>query len=408
MRLLIVVTHLLGAGHLKRAINLANAFAIAGIDTSDNSTATIISGGMPVDSFVGKTTNVSRNTNYILKQLPPLRSDGTNFRRLLTAENKPADTQYLRTRQDLLIEYANSSRCDVLITELFPFGRRVLRDEFIHLLEHITSSSEINRPLVLASVRDILAPPSSNKKIEQTDDLIERFYDGVLVHGDPSVIKLSDSWPVTERIAKKLIYTGFIQPTSSKAPLAFSQTKSPDATANDIVVSAGSGSVGSHIFETAIAAAAISPWQWRLLIGGGDASSEIARLEKLKASDNVIIEQNRPDFVELLDRCNCSVSMCGYNTAVELLITSTPGVLIPFDENGETEQQTRAQCMERMLGFKVVVRDDLTPQRLIKAVSKLLDENSDPDTSSNRRQLQFNGAEESFNLVTEMLSRKQQ
>ena len=45
MRVAIVVTHLLGAGHLRRAINLAQAFSDAG------HVATVISGGVPVSQF---------------------------------------------------------------------------------------------------------------------------------------------------------------------------------------------------------------------------------------------------------------------------------------------------------------------------------------------------------------------
>ena len=68
-RILIVVTHLLGTGHLARALVLARAFAEAG------DKATLVSGGMPVPHLAAEDVD--------LVQLPPVRSDGTNFARLL-------------------------------------------------------------------------------------------------------------------------------------------------------------------------------------------------------------------------------------------------------------------------------------------------------------------------------------
>ena len=42
-----------------------------------------------------------------------------------------------------------------------------------------------NRPLVASSIRDILATPTKAGRIEEAHERLERFYDLVLVHGDP-------------------------------------------------------------------------------------------------------------------------------------------------------------------------------------------------------------------------------
>ncbi len=76
MKVLIVVTHLLGTGHLSRALTLARAFVAAG------HRARVVSGGMPAPQFV--------SDGIELEQLPPLRSDGTDFSRLLDAEGAVA------------------------------------------------------------------------------------------------------------------------------------------------------------------------------------------------------------------------------------------------------------------------------------------------------------------------------
>ena len=67
-RILIAVTHLLGIGHLVRARQLAQVLAGAGHQV------TLASGGMPD----GKAA-----ADYRSVQLPPVRTQGTDFRNLL-------------------------------------------------------------------------------------------------------------------------------------------------------------------------------------------------------------------------------------------------------------------------------------------------------------------------------------
>ena len=114
MKVMIVVTHLLGTGHLARALTLARAYMAAG------DKVLVVSGGMPAPLLTRGDTP--------LAQLPPLRSDGVDFSRLLDAEGGAVEVGYLATRQEVLLTHLRSFAPDVLITELFPFGRRILRD----------------------------------------------------------------------------------------------------------------------------------------------------------------------------------------------------------------------------------------------------------------------------------------
>ena len=58
MKVVIVVTHLLGSGHLRRAIKLSTEFAASG------HSVTLVSGGLPVKTF--------DTQGFSLVQLPPL------------------------------------------------------------------------------------------------------------------------------------------------------------------------------------------------------------------------------------------------------------------------------------------------------------------------------------------------
>ena len=375
MKVMIVVTHLLGSGHLARALNLGRAFAGQGHDTC------VVSGGVPVRHLNSDGVNVV--------QLPPLRSDGTNFTRLLTQAGQVADDAYLTGRTDRLCTAVKRFCPDVLITELFPFGRRVLAHEFLAGLD--AARGLMRPPVILSSVRDILAPPSKPAKAQRTTDIVERYYDAVLVHSDRHSTPLDHSWPVTASLRARLRYTGYVAPPPA----------TPDATVpgrGEILVSAGGGGVGDAVFQTAIQAARTMPGtKWRVLVGGADPGQKVDALNHQAAGSNVIAEPARPDFRTMLLHASASVSLCGYNTALDVLQSRVPAVFVPFDEGGEVEQSLRATALARLGSVQVVRAVDLTADRLCTAVSKVIE--------SGRRSrvgLQFDGAAQTVAIATGM------
>lgn len=378
MQVLILVTHLLGTGHLSRALNLAREFK------AQNHDVTVISGGMPAPHL--KTGGVK------LHQLPPVRSDGTNFTTLLTAEGTTVDDAYLANRSHDILNMFNTLQPDLLITELFPFGRRILRAEFTTLLA--AAKTRKDPCTVLCSIRDILAPPSKPAKAEKTDQIIAQYYDGVLVHSDPKTTPLDQSWPVSKILAEKLLYTGYVSPASAGPH--------PDSLGfGEILVSAGGGSVGTALFECVVQAANIEPaLKWRMLVGGANPTNEITHLQAMSIAGSLHIEPLRPDFRSLLYHAACSVSMCGYNTALDVLQAGTPSVFIPFDDGGEVEQTLRAKSLSKHPSFKILPSKKLTPTALLNAVKSAQTAGRFSNT-----EIEFNGAYETVRIATEMVQK---
>ncbi len=375
MRVLIAVTHLLGAGHLSRALTLARSFDAAG------HAVTVVSGGMPVAQFESAGIN--------LWQLPALRSDGVNFTRLLGVNGAVANAEYLATRQQEMVRAVTQIQPDIVITELFPFGRRVLRDEFMGLLH--AARTAVSKPVILASIRDILAPPSKPEKALASAQTVDEFYDGVLVHSDPVSTPLELSWPVTGALASKLRYTGYVAP----APAGPHPDK---AGLGEVLVSAGGGSVGQDLFKTAVAAAALSSrLKWRILVGGAEPAAQIAQLQAQAKSTAVVVEAARPDFRQMLHHAAVSVNMCGYNTALDLMQAGTKSLFIPFDEGGEVEQTLRAQSLSHMRGMRMCVAAELTPERLFQEVTELAN-----SPLGQPAEIHFDGAAESVRIATQM------
>lgn len=371
MKVLIAVTHLLGTGHLSRALTLGRAFAVEGHEVA------VLSGGQPAPQL--------DYGGVRLVQMPPIASDGTNFTRLLNADGVEADKAYRELRIASAVDALQDMQPDVLIVELFPFGRRSLSDEFLALL---TAASQLqSRPRVFCSIRDILAPPSKPSKAERAEEILKTYFDGVLVHSDPNVTILSDSWPVTSDLEALLKYTGYVAPTAPEPhPSKEGQ--------GEVLVSAGGGSVGQALFECAVEAARKSNRHWRLLVGGKDREARITALRAQVGDLNITIEGVRPDFRQMLHGAACSVSMCGYNTTLDLLQTGVPAILVPFDDGGEVEQTLRATSLAHQPAMEVLTSAEATPERMARLVEQVIAEGR-----RNVGDLQMHGASKSVEIV---------
>ncbi len=344
MRVLIAVTHLLGAGHLTRAAALARALAAAG------HAVTLASGGAPAP--------LVRLDGVRLVQLEPLHVRGTAFSDLRDAAGEEAAPALLARRRDTLLEALRASAPDILVTELFPFGRRALADEFLALVA--AARAREPRPLILASVRDILVAPGKPERVAQAHARVADLYDAVLVHGDPALATLDASWPVDAGLAARLRYTGYVDEGPAAAPAARAGT----------LVSAGSSAAGLDLLATACAAARQRPdLGWRILAGGGVPEAAFRRLRTGLAPG--MLERARPDYRALLARSAVSVSACGYNTAVDLLATGTRAVLVPFEAGRETEQRLRAERLAARGLARILPEAALDPASLIAAVESV-------------------------------------
>lgn len=351
-RVTILVTHLLGTGHLSRAITLARACQSGGLATQ------LISGGMPVPHFDA--------SGIDMLQLPPVRTDGAGFTNLLDRDGNRASATLLAERTRLIIDALQERKPDVFITELFPFGRRSLLAEFEAALQ---AARNLSPPaVVLSSIRDILEPQAKPIKAIETRERLLRFYDAVLVHSDPGFVPLEASWPVAEDVAEMLRYTGYMAPASVSGGAPGEDGK------DEILVTAGGGPVGRRLFEMAIRAAREDgKRRWRLLVGGNDVVELCRHLNDTANGAPASAEPARKDYRDMLTRCTAAVGQCGYNTAVDWMQIGVPGVFVPFADEKEVEQTQRAQLLSRHYGYGLIAESDLTPKNLVEAVDAAID-----------------------------------
>lgn len=347
-KILFHVQHLLGTGHLRRAALLARTCAEAGFE------ACVASGGFPVpDLDMGAAT---------LIQLDPVRARGGDYMTLIGRDGVPVSDEWKAARCAQLLKILADERPDVLVIEMFPFGRPQLRFELLPLVEAAHASQP--RPLVLSSIRDILQINRKRRRIEDTADLARRFFDAVLVHSDPSLVRIEETFPLSDRIADLFRYTGYVAPPSPP------RTAQNGPGYGEVVVSAGGGAVGAALLETAAAAQPLSALKdriWRLLIGHEMAEGARRMLMAL-ARPGLVVEAARPDFLNLLAGCAVSVSQAGYNTVMDVLSAGARAVLVPHAGGIETEQAMRAERLEKCGRIVVLPEATLTPQRLAAVI----------------------------------------
>jgi predicted glycosyltransferase len=341
------VQHLLGIGHLVRASRIAQALQEGGI------AVTMAAGGIPFPGFPDRAIPMIA--------LPPLKASA-GFAGLLDADGNPVDDEMKDRRRDRLLSAFDQSRADALLIEAFPFGRRQMRFELLPLLEQ--ANKRTHRPLIACSVRDILQEGRKTERLEESAGLAEKYFDLVLVHGDPSFVKFEDSFPLAHRIAGKIAYTGLVA-----GPLP-----SPAAESFDVIVSAGGGGAGQDMIRFAIEAAAkLSPALRWLILSGPNFPKTDLELWRQGAAANLRIEAFRSDFPDILGAARLSVSQAGYNTTCDILRANCRALFIPFARGGESEQTMRSRKLKEIGLAKVLPEDRLNPKELARAVETSLE-----------------------------------
>ena len=334
-RVAFLCCHLSGTGHLVRTLALARATVAAG------ARVLLISGGRSLPHI--------EPAGVDFLQLPPVHVPDFDFATLRRPDGTPADAAYMAERRAMLEAALNRFRPDVLVTETFPLGRRVLATEFEAAIAVCPQAS------ILASVRDAPEPPRRPAKLDQAVDRLRRLYDAVLVHGDADFLPLSATWPLPGDLEQMAHHAGYV---AADPPAA------PPPPGDTVLVAVGGGVLGRRLLEIAARAAYLSARPWHLLTGGADAEALASDLAARHGRPNLTVEPARPDYRALLAQAACSVSLAGYNTVLDLAACTTPAILVPFDEHGEQEQVIRASRLAGRQGFAVMRVDGLTPEAL--------------------------------------------
>jgi len=345
--LLFYCQHSLGIGHLTRSFALARAL-------TPHFRVVFLNGGRLPDGVAvpGGVTCVD---------LPPLGMDDGHT---VVSRDAAIDVDAARERRRRLIELAVAqTRPDVLLVELFPFGRKKFAGEILPMIR----AARQQGARVACSLRDILvdARPDQQHHDDRARWLADRYFDAVIVHSDPAFAQLEDTFRPRRALRTPVWHSGFVVPQR--------QLDAPAPRGDHVLVSAGGGIVGAPLFAAALAAHRASGVPMRIVAGPFLPEPQWQALQRDAAGlPGVTLVRHVPDLAAEMRSARASISQCGYNTALDLVVSGVPALVVPYGTATENEQRQRAQRLAALGAVQCLVAEPPTAAALLPALQALL------------------------------------
>ena len=346
---LFYVQHLWGVGHVYRATRIAHGMVRAGFDVH------LVWGGTEIPGF--------DFSGMKLHRLKPARTSDASFSQLLHADGSLFSDNDKQERRDHLLKLYDEINPNILMTEAFPFGRRQMRFELLPLLEKATAAKK--RPMIVSSIRDIMQEDRKEKRVQESNALVENYFNFILVHGDQNLISIHETLQGCEAFKDKIRYTGLVTPEDKDIEIS-------DEFKCDVLITVGGGAFGQRLTRTALGAMSHSkafPKNW-IVSAGTEVSEEDFNLLQEECPSGMKIIRYIPNLAEVMKHVKVSVSHAGYNTVADVLRSGCASVLYPYTGGRETEQLRRAEIMDRQKIAVMLDPENLTPESLGNAVDK--------------------------------------
>ena len=357
MKIFFYCQHVLGIGHLFRSLEICKALSAHKV--------VLITGGPPIPVDLPEHIRVIR--------LPELQMD-SGFKALLSSDQQKTVDQIIERRKHDLFALFKKEQPDVFVVELYPFGRKAFRFELDPVLEAI-SEKKLAPCKVICSVRDILVEKEDQHRHEtRALKTLNQYFDAILVHSDPKLIRLEETFFRFDDLKIPIVYTGFVaRQCPAGARKKIRNQLGLDGMQKMIVASAGGGSVGTILLESVVKAfqrlSADNTKCLRVYAGPYIAQKDFESLRR-QSGQRVFIGKFSTDFLSYLAAADLSISMAGYNTSMNILATGVRALVWPFSQN--QEQTMRAGRLAEIGALKVITRRDLSPQRLERLINQSL------------------------------------
>jgi predicted glycosyltransferase len=349
--------HVLGVGHLVRSTEIIRALCA-------DFSVLLISGGEPVEGF-------RFPSEVEVVNLPALETD-PDFAELRVCTGSDGIEEVRDARKAMLLSVLDEFVPDAFVIELFPFGRKRFAFELIPALEHI--HQQPNRAKVVCSLRDILVQKrNQNKHEEWVCSIVNRYFDLILVHGDPHFQKLDETFSRVGDINCPIRYTSYVAQRSLETQAPDLKTTFP--TEPFILVTIGSGRYrnGQKLLRSTIETASLLlqelPHRFVIFAGPFIPQDEFLNLRELAANQpNITLARYTPDLLAYMKRAELSISMGGYNTIMNILATGARAIVFPYTANDDQEQYIRAAKLHQLGVIDVIHPDALEPPKLAAVI----------------------------------------
>lgn len=337
---LIHCQYVYGIGHFVRAVELARSFSRC-FDVH------LVSGGEPVPNF-------PLPDGVRFTQLPAIFKEETSAS-LIPVDNTIGLGACFDMRAHMLAELVSTSPPDILVTEHFPFGL-LFETEALALIGQVRSAR--SGALVVSSVRDVIESERGSTMDAHVCQLLNRFFDLVMVHGDARVVGLRASFPLIERVAVPIVYTGYVVAPAAKLR--------PRTGPPLLVAAIGGGRIGQELLSAlATSHLELVPyWQHDLLLFRG-AFSQAVDLPIIEGASLRVCAFDRAAYRQSLAEANGVICLGGYNSVLEALSMSLPTLVYKRSFMGNNrEQALRAELFAASGLVKTFDESDLAADKL--------------------------------------------
>lgn len=365
MRILFHYTHKQTLGHTTRSISFARALSERGAEVL------ILQGGIP-QPFI----RFPQGCKIVNIPFP--------FDTRGSFQSHPVSIS-AKQRAHFILKTAADFNPDALITEFFPFGRLDYMPELLPTLRYLQKKGI----RIIASIGYPLLANLDRFKDQEFTILwraLFAFFDTFLIHTPPELetryiektiqpATLSRLYTtIMKSLKKRVFYTNYIFP--DKVITGGTQLPTTKAS-NAIIVSRGGGAVYPNLITSAIEAHCHLDSKNYIIIACGPATSskEMALFRsRLKPQDKrrVFLARHLNNLHDHLRTCRVSVSLCGYNTSVQMMRYGTPSVIIPYQNTVATmpinDQIARARLLQEKFSSIILDHKTLTGQSLAEAI----------------------------------------
>jgi predicted glycosyltransferase len=307
-------------------------------------------------------------------RLPALYMDEM-FTRLIPGDSGKTVAQIKQQRQEILYALFEKKQPDVLIVELYPFGRSIFGFELEPLLEDIRSG-KFGAVKTVCSLRDILVekkdPVAYEERVLQK---LNRDFDALLIHSDANLLRLDETFTRVDDINIPAVHTGFItQQADPAAGRILRQELNLSPEQKLIVASAGGGRSGYPLLSGVVDACEKlrASLNFRLEVFSGPfmAENEFDKLAA-RAAPGIRIQRHTRRFLDYLYAADLSISLAGYNTCMNLLVTRVPALVCPYSR--QREQPMRVAKIKNLLPMKILNEEDVRTERLRDYIIQMFD-----------------------------------
>ena len=329
-----------GLGHLRRNLAIASHLLadLPGLQI-------VLMTGSPVAGHFAVPERLT------LVQLPPVVKVGVEEYR--AHDDRWSIDLVRRTRSAIMVDTALRFRPDILLVDHAPLG---MKGELVPVFDALRTHSPNTR--VVLGLRDVLDDPDTVRELwtnQRAYHALDEVFDRVLVYGSEDLFDVVSSYDLSETVASKLTYCGYVARRRHDAVVGPRE--------NFVLGTAGGGGDGVEALSATLAACAALHVPCRIVTGPLMSAADRARLVREAHRDpQASVIEFLPDAHVAMATARAAVTMGGYNSLCELVASATPTVVVPRT-HPRREQAIRAELFASRGAVSVVTPGaDLGPR----------------------------------------------